>query len=133
MENYEMGQLRNKMDDINLELLKLINERARLVQKIGDIKQQQGMKRFDPVRERDMLNHILNYNTGPFDNGTIEHLFNEIFKAGLELLEEDNSKALLVSRQKKHENTIIHINEEKYSEGERHTTTVTDTDESKKK
>src|SRR5690625_412363 len=100
MENYEMGQLRSKMDDINLELLKLINERARLVQEIGDIKQQQGMKRFDPVRERDMLNHIINYNTGPFDNGTIEHLFNEIFKAGLELLEEDNSKALLVSDRK---------------------------------
>jgi len=120
MENYEMGQLRSKMDDINLELLKLINERARLVQEIGDIKQQQDMKRFDPVRERDMLNHIINYNTGPFDNGTIEHLFNEIFKAGLELLEEDNSKALLVSRQKKPENTIIHINDEKFGDGACH-------------
>lgn len=117
MKNNEMNQLRNKMDKVNLELLELINERAKLVQQIGEIKQKQSMKRFDPVRERDMLNHIINHNTGPFEAGTIEHLFKEIFKAGLELLEEDNSKALLVSRQKKPDNTIIDINGEKFGDG----------------
>src|SRR5690625_92899 len=120
MENNEMTQLRNEMDEINLELLKLINKRAKLVQKIGEIKQQQSMKRFDPVRERDMLNHIINHNIGPFDTGTIEHLFKEIFKAGLELLEDDDGKALLVSRQKKQDNTVINVNDEKFGDGKCH-------------
>lgn len=47
-----------------------------------------------------MLNQILEENDGPFENSTIQHIFKEIFKAGLELQEDDHSKALLVSRKK---------------------------------
>src|SRR5690625_7872782 len=94
-------QLRKQLDEVNADMLSLINERATLVQQIGELKSKQSMKRFDPVRERDMLDQITAQNDGPFQNATIEHIFKEIFKAGLELQEDDHRKALLVSRKKK--------------------------------
>src|ERR1700719_4409025 len=100
MGNFELDQLRTRVDELNLELLKLINERAQLVQEIGQVKGGQGVYRYDPVRERKMLDIIKEKNDGPFDNATIEHIFKEIFKAGLDLQKDDHSKALLVSRKK---------------------------------
>lgn len=120
MSNSEMEDLRKKMDDVNLQVLKLINERAKIVQQIGDVKEKQSMIRFDPVRERDMLNQIVKYNDGPFENSTIEHIFKEIFKASLELQEDDHRKALLVSRKKKAENTVIDVRGEQIGDGNLH-------------
>ncbi|API90867.1 MULTISPECIES: bifunctional 3-deoxy-7-phosphoheptulonate synthase/chorismate mutase [Virgibacillus] len=116
----ELDQVRDRLDKVNLEILELINERAKLVQQIGDIKAKQSMKRFDPVRERDMLDKITSSNDGPFENATIEHIFKEIFKASLELQEDDHRKALLVSRKKKPENTVIHINGASIGDGNVH-------------
>ncbi|MUV39290.1 Chorismate mutase [Lentibacillus sp. JNUCC-1] len=109
MSSNELEEMRQKMDDVNNELLRLINKRGKIVQQIGELKQKQSMHRFDPVRERDMLNDITRYNQGPYENASIEHIFKEIFKASLELLEDDHQKALLVSRKKQQEDTIIQI------------------------
>lgn len=110
MVNNNLDELRNQVDQLNIELLEVINKRANLVQEIGKLKGVQGSLRFDPVREREMLNKIVSANNGPFEDSTIEHLFKEIFKAGLELQEEDHSKALLVSRKNKQEDTVVSVN-----------------------
>lgn len=114
----EMEQLRKKLDEVNLEILELINQRAELVQEIGKVKSKQSMYKFDPVREREMLDLIKKHNNGPFEDATIEHIFKEIFKAGLELQEDDHRKALLVSRKKQPENTVIEINGAAIGNGE---------------
>jgi 3-deoxy-7-phosphoheptulonate synthase / chorismate mutase len=110
LSNHEIEQLRKKLDDVNLQLLNLINERGQLVKDLGEVKKSQGMERFDPVRERDMLNLIAKHNAGPFETTTVQHIFKEMFKAGLELMEDDHRKALLVSRKKKPDNTVVTIN-----------------------
>ncbi|EIJ79294.1 bifunctional 3-deoxy-7-phosphoheptulonate synthase/chorismate mutase [Bacillus methanolicus PB1] len=120
MSNKELDQLRQRVDELNLELLSLINERARLVQEIGRVKETQGVFRYDPVRERNMLDLIKENNNGPFENSTIEHIFKEIFKAGLELQKDDHRKALLVSRKKKPENTVIDLKGKKIGDGNPH-------------
>lgn len=109
MSGNKMDQHREELDTLNLELLELINKRAALVQEIGKIKVKQGMKKFDPIREREMLNSIVRKNDGPFEDSTIEHIFKEIFKASLELQEDDHRKALLVSRKRKPEDTVISV------------------------
>lgn len=107
----KLETLREELDQVNLEILDLINKRGELVKKTALAKENHGAdKKYDPVRERDMLEHIKNKNEGPFQNATIIHLFKEIFKAGLELQEKDYSKDLLVSRKRKTEDTIIDIN-----------------------
>ncbi|MFG6493821.1 bifunctional 3-deoxy-7-phosphoheptulonate synthase/chorismate mutase [Fictibacillus sp. UD] len=111
MNHLELNALRTELDDVNKELLALINKRGELVQRIGKIKSAQGMKKYDPVRERHMLNLISSDNEGPFETSTLQHLFKEIFKAGLELQEDDHKKELLVSRKQRPEDTIVSVKE----------------------
>lgn len=120
MANDELDQLRQRVEELNLQLLSLINERARTVQEIGRVKETQGVNRYDPVRERHMLDLIKDNNDGPFENSTILHLFKQIFKAGLELQEDDHRKELLVSRKKKAEDTVINLKGELIGTGNPH-------------
>lgn len=117
MGNKELDQLRDRIDELNVQLLNLINERGQLVKEIGRVKESQGVNRYDPVRERKMLDKILENNDGPFEKSTVQHLFKEIFKAGLELQEDDHRKALLVSRKKHPEDTIVNVKGTKLGNG----------------
>lgn len=107
--NANLEELRTKLDTVNKELLRLLNERAKVVQAIGEIKEKQGVPKFDPVRERKMLDELAELNPGPFRDASIKHIFKEIFKASLNLQEEDHKRQLLVSRKKQPENTVIDI------------------------
>ncbi|WKA59835.1 bifunctional 3-deoxy-7-phosphoheptulonate synthase/chorismate mutase [Planococcus shenhongbingii] len=117
MSHSELEQLREKVDAVNLQILSLINERATVIQEIGKIKEKQGVNRYDPLRERHMLNLLKENNNGPLAQKTVDHIFKEIFKSALDMQEEDHRKALLVSRKKKPEDTIITINGEQIGEG----------------
>ncbi|MDA8353311.1 MAG: bifunctional 3-deoxy-7-phosphoheptulonate synthase/chorismate mutase [Firmicutes bacterium] len=107
--SHELDRLRQEVDEVNVKLLELLSKRAELAQAIGEVKKAQGIHRFDPERERDMLNWVSEANPGPFDDKTIRHLFKQIFKASLDLQQEDHKKALLVSRKRKPEDTVVHV------------------------
>src|SRR5699024_12452894 len=109
MSNGNVENLREDLDALNLEILDLINKRAGIVKEIGEIKSKQSTQAFDPVRERDMINHIIDHNNGTFKNATIEHIFKEIFKTGLEIKVDDQQKELLVSSNLKEEDTVINL------------------------
>ncbi len=100
MANHELDQLRKQVDEINLQLLHLLNKRGEIVQKLESKSKYKAQKRFDPVREREVLDMIAEHNEGPFETSTVQHIFKTIFKASLELQEDDNRKALLVSRKR---------------------------------
>src|SRR5690625_7961766 len=97
MSEHNLEQLRDELDEVNLELLERINHRAKLVQDIGQLKGKQSMNRFDPVRERSMLDKIIEANTGPFASSTVENLFKEIFKSGFKLQNDNIRKSLYVT------------------------------------
>ncbi|KRG12475.1 bifunctional 3-deoxy-7-phosphoheptulonate synthase/chorismate mutase [Lederbergia galactosidilytica] len=112
--------LRDKIEKKTLEILELLNERGEIAQEIGKQKETQGVKRFDPVQERKIMDMVAAHNKGPFETSTLQHIFKQILKASLELQEDDNRKALLVSRKKKPENTVVQINETKIGNGNQH-------------
>ncbi|WP_433941024.1 bifunctional 3-deoxy-7-phosphoheptulonate synthase/chorismate mutase [Paenibacillus lautus] len=109
MSQGRLEQLRSELDSVNLQLLELLSERARIAQEIGQEKQKQGVPDFDPVREKKMLDTLVEHNQGPFDNETVRHLFKQIFQASLKLQQVDHKKHLLVSRKKKQEDTLIEL------------------------
>ncbi|GGE19885.1 bifunctional 3-deoxy-7-phosphoheptulonate synthase/chorismate mutase [Marinithermofilum abyssi] len=113
----KLEELRQQLDEINGKLLELMNQRAAVVQQIGEVKKQQGVNKYDPVREQDMLNRLVQANTGPFDDGTIRHLFKQIFKASLDLQQQDQKKVLLVSRKRQTEDTVVQVGEEAVGNG----------------
>ncbi|NQX57817.1 bifunctional 3-deoxy-7-phosphoheptulonate synthase/chorismate mutase [Paenibacillus qinlingensis] len=109
MENTKLDDLRNRIDEINENLLELLSERARITQEIGQEKEKQGVPKFDPLREKKMLDALVARNTGPFDDDTIRHLFKQIFQASLTLQQTVHKKQLLVSRKRQQEDTLIHL------------------------
>ena len=109
MASQQLGRLRSEIDQLNLQILELLNERGRLVQEVGNLKEVQGVKRFDPVRERNMLDLIAENNNNSFETSTLQHIFKQIFQAGLELQEDDHRKALLVSRKKKQKIRLLKL------------------------
>ncbi|WP_404428982.1 bifunctional 3-deoxy-7-phosphoheptulonate synthase/chorismate mutase [Sutcliffiella horikoshii] len=117
MSHNELDALRKQVEELNLQLLEVINKRGKLVQEIGKLKEAQGVNRYDPVRERKMLDLITEHNDGPFETSTLQHIFKEIFKAGLELQKDDHRKALLVSRKKKPEDTVVEVKGVKIGDG----------------
>ncbi|GAX91070.1 bifunctional 3-deoxy-7-phosphoheptulonate synthase/chorismate mutase [Effusibacillus lacus] len=109
MTRERLEEIRAQLDEINLEILELLSRRAELVQEIGDLKKRKGTERFDPIREKEMLDRLVAANPGPFDDSTVRHLFKQIFQASLGLMEEEK-KELLVSRKKRTEDTVIEVN-----------------------
>ncbi len=118
MSNQNLEELRNRVDRLNIQILDLINERTSVIHEISKVKDKQGVKRYDPIREREMLNFLKEYNDGPLPNGVLEEIFKGIFMSALEIQEDEQRNALLVSRKKKAEDTVIDINGAKVGNGE---------------
>ncbi|WP_282936243.1 bifunctional 3-deoxy-7-phosphoheptulonate synthase/chorismate mutase [Paenibacillus sp. RC67] len=109
MKTSSLKHLRDKLNIINQNLLELLCDRAYIVKEIGEVKEKQGTPKFDPLREKEMLDELVAANKGPFDDKTIQQLFKQIFQASLNLQESEHKKHLLVSRKKQQEDTIVHI------------------------
>lgn len=102
-----MNELRSEIDEINLHILDLLNQRARLASEIGKIQQQLGTSFYDPAREAEMLTALEQANNGPFSNETIKALFREIFRASMALEEKEARQKIRVQRKTKEERTVV--------------------------
>ena len=107
----QLDKLRKEIDQINQELLKLLNERAKRVVEVGKEKAKSGLPPYDPVREQEILNQLIKKNEGPFSDEAIIHLFKEVFKASILLQTNNRDNNLLVSKHKK-QKTEIHIKDQ---------------------
>jgi len=88
----ELKKFRTQIDSIDDELLKLFNQRATLAQQIGHAKN--GATVLRPEREAQVLQRMLEANTGPLSASSINALFTEIM-SHCRALEEPLSVAFL--------------------------------------
>lgn len=103
----KLESYRSDIVSLNHQILDLLSKRGELAQKIGEEKLKQGTRIYDPQREKEMLNDLIDSNKGPFNDNTIKQLFKEIFKASTDLQKSENEKHLYVSRKLKSEDTIV--------------------------
>ncbi|HCV7689049.1 TPA: bifunctional 3-deoxy-7-phosphoheptulonate synthase/chorismate mutase [Staphylococcus aureus] len=103
----KLKSYRSEIVSLNHQILDLLSKRGELAQKIGEEKLKQGTRIYDPQREKEMLNDLIDSNKGPFNDNTIKQLFKEIFKASTDLQKSENEKHLYVSRKLKPEDTIV--------------------------
>jgi len=82
-----LDKLRKRIDELDAELLKLLNERAEYVVKIGAIKQKEESKVVVPQREKQLLNRLTTLNNGPMTEEMVRRLFQEIIDTLKELQE----------------------------------------------
>jgi len=70
--------LRSQIDKLDLQILKLVNERAGHAADIGRLKNDHGAEVFSPAREEEVLENVLQANKGPLDANTIRAIYREI-------------------------------------------------------
>ncbi|MDB4969611.1 MAG: pheA [Myxococcales bacterium] len=80
-----LPELRQAIDSLDDEFLRLLNERARLVQEVGKIKAQLKQPFYVPERERQILERLQGMNGGPFPTEALRSVFSEIISACLSL------------------------------------------------
>lgn len=73
-----LEQHRKEIDRIDLQILALFNDRARVVERIGDIKKQMTMPIYEPKREDEVFKNVLGGNGGPLSAGAVRRLFERI-------------------------------------------------------
>jgi len=71
-------ELRQEIDRIDSELLRIFNRRAALALEIGEIKKGLGLPVYDPAREKRIFLRMKEENPGPLDDNAIVRLFERV-------------------------------------------------------
>jgi chorismate mutase len=69
---------RRRIDEIDEQLVKLLNERSQCAMEIGHIKQAANLPLYQPEREKQVLKNAAGYNRGPLPDTAIMRLFERI-------------------------------------------------------
>lgn len=87
LNNKELLPLRDEIDSIDTEVLKLLSRRAECAKEIGRIKQNQAVAVpfYRPEREKAVLERLMELNQGPLPDKEIHRLFREVMSACLAL------------------------------------------------
>ena len=67
--------LRTRVDEVDGELIRILNERARIVQEIMAIKAEAGAAMYDPKREDEILRRVVEQNEGPIYDSSMRDIF----------------------------------------------------------
>lgn len=92
-----LDELRKKLDALDDEILRLLNERAGHAVKIADIKRAANAPFYVPEREKQILERLAEKNTGPLTSDAIRAIYREIMSA-IRALEHPISVAFLGPR-----------------------------------
>ena len=68
-------ELRERVDEVDQELILALSERARIVQEIMAIKARAGAPVYDPKREEEILQSVVERNPGPIYDSSMRDIF----------------------------------------------------------
>ena len=81
----DLRALRQKIDEIDGRLVRILNERADIVVQIGKAKREVGSPIYAPHREQEVLARALAENPGPLSDRTIEAIYRELMSGSFSL------------------------------------------------
>ncbi|MDQ3238583.1 MAG: chorismate mutase [Actinomycetota bacterium] len=68
-------ELRRRVNEVDDQLVRILNERARIVQELGKYKWESGVALFDPRREEEILRRVAKINEGPIYDTSMRDIF----------------------------------------------------------
>lgn len=80
-----LEELRKRIDEIDNQLVKLLNERARVVIDIGKLKNKTGGQIYAPDREKEVLARIIKANQGPLPEKCLTAIWRELMSGSFVL------------------------------------------------
>ena len=102
-------RLRERIDELNLELLAQLSERAEVAEAIGRLQTELGLSHYDPMREQAMLEGLVAANRGPFTDAVVKSLFKQVFQASMQLEQEQDKSRYLTSRRTQGVDTVVEV------------------------
>jgi chorismate mutase len=71
----KVRELRERVDEVDRELVEALSERARIVQEIMALKAGAGAPVYDPKREEEILRSVVERNPGPIYDSSMRDIF----------------------------------------------------------
>ena len=84
----ELAEWRNRIDELDAELVSLLNERAGYVLKLAPLKRRLGVNVQDVGREQAVLENLANANQGPLSDEAVQGIYRAIMAAMRDLQRE---------------------------------------------
>lgn len=81
----DLESLRDGIDTVDGEIVRLLDERARLARRVGEIKLARGLEIYAPARERKVFNRVASLSRGDFPRTGLEAVFREIISCSISL------------------------------------------------
>ncbi len=77
----KLAGLRDALRKKDIEIVKLLNERARISVEVGDVKNSAGRDVYDPSQESRVFGHLMEINNGPLPDAALRNIFAEILSS----------------------------------------------------
>lgn len=74
----DLSDWRNKIDDLDEQIVVLISRRAAAAQAIGELKRTAQLPVYEPNREQAVFDHVRSVNPGPLDDAEIVDIYQRI-------------------------------------------------------
>jgi chorismate mutase/prephenate dehydratase len=73
-----LDELRQRIDDLDHQLVQMINERAKIVVEVGELKSKTDKPIYAPAREKEVFARIVGANDGPLPDRTLKAIWREL-------------------------------------------------------
>ncbi len=80
---------RRKIDEVDLQLVRLINQRAQCAQEIGKLKRDSAMPIYEPDREKIIFENIARANSGPLSDVQLRQVYERLVDVMRQLQREE--------------------------------------------
>jgi len=80
-----IDKLREKIDALDREIVRCLNERAKIVVEVGKVKNRENSQIYAPHREKAVYDKVSRLNTGPLKEDGVRAIYREIMSAALAL------------------------------------------------
>jgi len=80
-----LAPLRRRIDELDEQIVRLLNERAKVVVEVGKVKKDGGGPIYVPERERQVLERVRQLNAGPLPNSCLEAIWRELMSGSFAL------------------------------------------------
>jgi len=81
----ELDKLRKRIDEVDAQIVKLMNQRAEIAKSIGEIKRKNNEAIYIPAREEAIYKHVSGLNEGPLSDECVKSVYRELMSGCIAL------------------------------------------------
>jgi len=74
----DLERCRERIDELDLTLLRILSQRTAIVEEIGRIKQELGLAIYEPKREDQVFENVIAHNGGPLPHDAVKRIIDEM-------------------------------------------------------